>query len=81
MSSSEIHVGEQIRAFRKKKKLSLTDLSKITGIAASNLSSIETGQILAHVEYAREDCFRISSSGRSIFGRSAVQEGSIVPER
>ncbi|MGO9570798.1 MAG: helix-turn-helix domain-containing protein [Desulfomonilaceae bacterium] len=44
MSSSEIHVGEQIRAFRKKKKLSLTDLSKITGIAASNLSSIELGK-------------------------------------
>lgn len=44
MPSSEIHVGEQIRAFRKKKKLSLTDLSKITGIAASNLSSIELGK-------------------------------------
>jgi transcriptional regulator with XRE-family HTH domain len=44
MSSSGIHVGEQIRAFRKKKKLSLTDLSKITGIAASNLSSIELGK-------------------------------------
>jgi transcriptional regulator with XRE-family HTH domain len=44
MTSSEIHVGEQIRAFRKKKKLSLTDLSKITGIAASNLSSIELGK-------------------------------------
>jgi transcriptional regulator with XRE-family HTH domain len=44
MSSSEIHVAEQIRAFRKKKKLSLTDLSKLTGIAASNLSSIELGK-------------------------------------
>lgn len=44
MSSSEINVGEQIRAFRKKKRLSLTDLSKITGIAASNLSSIELGK-------------------------------------
>jgi transcriptional regulator with XRE-family HTH domain len=44
MASPEIHVGEQIRAFRKKKKLSLTDLSKITGIAASNLSSIELGK-------------------------------------
>lgn len=44
MTSSEINVGEQIRAFRKKKKLSLIDLSKITGIAASNLSSIELGK-------------------------------------
>ncbi len=44
MPASEINVGEQIRAFRKKKKLSLTDLSKITGIAASNLSSIELGK-------------------------------------
>jgi transcriptional regulator with XRE-family HTH domain len=44
MPSSEINVGEQIRAFRKKKKLSLTDLSKLTGIAASNLSSIELGK-------------------------------------
>jgi transcriptional regulator with XRE-family HTH domain len=44
MPSSEIKVGEQIRAFRKKKKLSLIDLSKITGIAASNLSSIELGK-------------------------------------
>lgn len=44
MPSSEINVGAQIRAFRKKKKLSLIDLSKITGIAASNLSSIELGK-------------------------------------
>ncbi|MEI8183199.1 MAG: XRE family transcriptional regulator [Desulfomonile sp.] len=34
-------LGAQIRAFRKKKKLSLTALSRLTGIAASNLSSIE----------------------------------------
>jgi transcriptional regulator with XRE-family HTH domain len=44
MPSSEINVGEQIRAFRKKKKLSLIDVSKMTGIAASNLSSIELGK-------------------------------------
>ena len=44
MSSSELNVGAQIRAFRKKKRLSLIDLSKITGIAASNLSSIELGK-------------------------------------
>ncbi len=44
MPSSEINVGEQIRAFRKKKKLSLIDLSRLTGIAASNLSSIELGK-------------------------------------
>jgi transcriptional regulator with XRE-family HTH domain len=44
MPSSEIKVGEQIRAFRKKRKLSLIELSNLTGIAASNLSSIELGK-------------------------------------
>lgn len=34
-------LGSQVRAFRKKRKLSLTALSQLTGIAASNLSSIE----------------------------------------
>jgi len=34
-------VGARIRLYRKKKRLSLTDLSRLTGIAASNLSSIE----------------------------------------
>jgi transcriptional regulator with XRE-family HTH domain len=41
MTSSFIDVGAKIRAYRKRKRLSLTDLSQITGIAASNLSSIE----------------------------------------
>ncbi len=34
-------VGARIRLYRRKKNLSLTDLSRLTGIAASNLSSIE----------------------------------------
>ncbi len=34
-------VGARIRLYRKKKRLSLIDLSRLTGIAASNLSSIE----------------------------------------
>jgi len=41
MKSFEIDLGAQIRAYRKKKKLSLIALSRLTGIAASNLSSIE----------------------------------------
>ena len=36
-----IDVGSKIRAYRKRKKISLMDLSRITGIAASNLSSME----------------------------------------
>lgn len=38
---SAIDLGSQVRAFRKKRKLSLTALSQLTGIAPSNLSSIE----------------------------------------
>lgn len=34
-------VGGRIRLYRKNRGLSLTDLSRLTGIAASNLSSIE----------------------------------------
>lgn len=34
-------VGTRIRLYRKKRGLSLTDLSRLTGVAASNLSSIE----------------------------------------
>lgn len=36
-----IDVGSKIRAYRKRKKITLMDLSRITGIAASNLSSME----------------------------------------
>jgi transcriptional regulator with XRE-family HTH domain len=36
-----IDVGSKIRAYRKRKKISLMDLSRTTGIAASNLSSLE----------------------------------------
>lgn len=41
MEASDTNLGFKIRAYRKKKKLSLNTLSKMTGIAASNLSSIE----------------------------------------
>lgn len=41
MKPHDLDVGTRIRAFRKKNKLSLNDLSKLTGIAASNLSSME----------------------------------------
>jgi len=37
-------VGARIRTYRNKKKLSLMELSKRTGIAASNLSSMELGK-------------------------------------
>lgn len=41
MTKTEFHVGSKIRAYRKRKNMSLMELSQITGIAASNLSSIE----------------------------------------
>jgi len=41
MTPHDLDVGARIRAFRKRNKLSLNQLSKLTGIAASNLSSIE----------------------------------------
>jgi len=41
MTPRFVDVGAKIRAYRKRKQLSLTDLSRMTGIAASNLSSIE----------------------------------------
>ena len=44
MTLSEIDIGANIRAFRHKKKLSLNELSRLTGISASNLSSMELGK-------------------------------------
>ncbi len=41
MTLPEIDVGARIRAYRKRKGLSLNQLSRLTGIAASNLSCIE----------------------------------------
>ncbi|MDQ1238691.1 MAG: hypothetical protein QG577_876 [Thermodesulfobacteriota bacterium] len=41
MKDSQRDLGRQIRMFRKEKGISLTTLSRLTGIAASNLSSIE----------------------------------------
>lgn len=44
MKHEAINLGANIRAARNKRKLSLTELSEKTGIAASNLSSIELGK-------------------------------------
>jgi len=44
MGPDVINFGANIRAFRNKKKMSLIELSEKTGIAASNLSSIELGK-------------------------------------
>jgi XRE family transcriptional regulator, regulator of sulfur utilization len=44
MTSSDIDIGANIRAFRQKKKLSLNELSRLTSISASNLSSMELGK-------------------------------------
>lgn len=41
MKIEDIDVGSRIRAQRKRRKLSLNQLASMTGIAASNLSSIE----------------------------------------
>ena len=41
MSDAELDVGAKIRAFRKGRGISLVELAKQTGIAPSNLSSIE----------------------------------------
>ncbi len=43
-TSLQLQVGRKIRAYRKQKEISLTALSEMTGIAASNLSSIELGK-------------------------------------
>ncbi len=44
MAPSAIDLAANIRAFRNKRNMSLTELSQKTGIAASNLSSIELGK-------------------------------------
>ncbi|MFH0958556.1 MAG: XRE family transcriptional regulator [Pseudomonadota bacterium] len=41
MDLSEVNTGAKIRLYRKRKNISLSQLSALTGIAASNLSSIE----------------------------------------
>ena len=41
MKIDAINVGSRIRSLRKRKRLSLNQLASLTGIAASNLSSIE----------------------------------------
>lgn len=41
MDLSEVNTGAKIRSYRKRKNISLSQLSALTGIAASNLSSIE----------------------------------------
>ncbi len=44
MKPDAINLGANIRAVRNKRKISLIELSEKTGIAASNLSSIELGK-------------------------------------
>lgn len=44
--------GELLRAFRQREQFSLKDLEEITGIAQSNLSSIENGKIALTQHYA-----------------------------
>ncbi len=44
MPVDDFDIGSKIRAYRRKKNLSLMRLSELTGIAASNLSSIELGK-------------------------------------
>lgn len=44
MGQLDWDVGAKIRAFRLRKKISLNELSRMTGIAASNLSSMELGK-------------------------------------
>jgi XRE family transcriptional regulator, regulator of sulfur utilization len=44
MAETDVNVGKKIRALRNKKGVSLNGLAGATGIAASNLSSIELGK-------------------------------------
>jgi XRE family transcriptional regulator, regulator of sulfur utilization len=44
MPADEHHICRNIRTLRKRRGLSLTELSRLTGVAASNLSSIELGK-------------------------------------
>jgi len=44
MGQLDWDVGAKIRVFRLRKKISLNELSRLTGIAASNLSSMELGK-------------------------------------
>jgi transcriptional regulator with XRE-family HTH domain len=41
MKVPSLHVGRKIRAYRKRRELSLNEVSRLTGIAASTLSAIE----------------------------------------
>lgn len=44
MAQLDWDVGSKIRIFRLRKKISLNELSRMTGIAVSNLSSMELGK-------------------------------------
>ena len=44
MAQLDWDVGSKIRIFRLRRKISLNELSRMTGIAASNLSSMELGK-------------------------------------
>jgi XRE family transcriptional regulator, regulator of sulfur utilization len=44
MQVDDFDIGAKLRAYRRKKRLSITRLSEMSGIAASNLSLIELGK-------------------------------------
>ena len=46
----ERKIGKRMREIRKQKKITLIELSKITGVAQATLSRMETGQMLGTVE-------------------------------
>lgn len=45
VSDADISLGQRLRAYRKSQGMTLSDLSKITGINVSTLSKIENGKI------------------------------------
>ena len=60
MGPADRDVGAKIRAFRQRKKLSLNDLSRATGIAPSNLSSMN-GEIVSHAQHSGQNCKKHSA--------------------
>ncbi len=49
-----MNLGERIRTIRKQKKITLVELSKLTGVAQASLSRIETGIMNGTVESHRK---------------------------
>lgn len=53
-NSTAIRIGKRMREIRKQKKITLIELSKITGVAQATLSRMENGQMLGTVESHRK---------------------------